>query len=640
MQSANSMAPVSESWPRDALPRGASLYGYSIERILGRGGFGITYHALDRIGQAFALKECFPRQFAVRQGMEVLPTDDEAAISLEDCLSRFSREAKALLQLSQHGAAGDGVVKVITFFETNGTAYIVMEFLSGDSLDKIIRLNPRGIPEARLNPILSGLLHAVGCAHDAGLLHRDIKPSNILLRQDGRPVLIDFGAVRGISTSGQTQTFTQIFSESYAPIEQITGRSQGPYSDIYAIGATCYRAIGGTPIDALTRHGATTSGKPDPLQPAALVGAGRYPAQLLMAIDAALCIPAAERPQSILDLRDLLSAPPANDANQVLAASLADPEEAPTRALPRSASRITEPAGPDALARAAATGAPSVFGAPGSAPRDARSRAIPASLPEHAASRADAAPKRRTALYGGLAAAAVAVVGGLAWLYLSPPSAPHAPPSPPQQQAQQSPPQPQQQGQQQAEQQQSPPPPVPAAADIRTNPAGAALSIDGRQIGTTPLHYQLPAGSHEIAASLVHYRPERRSVTLAPGQKLHLELALTAIPPDVAGRVSGVFSADRFEIGKDWVELYGVTQLDQNQHIQEFLNDIAQSKGFLACYRANGDSDTSKYQCYVGGQDLALLELKQGVAQPSADAPADYKIGAQGQTATSEPARR
>src|ERR1700733_12055157 len=139
------MQQPSETWPRDALPRGTALHGFVVEAILGRGGFGITYRVRDRIDQLFAVKECFPKQFAVRQGLEVLPTDESEAPALTDCLERFMREAKALTRLSQRGAAGDGVVKVMTFFEAHGTAYIVMEHLAGQSLETLLRASPGGI---------------------------------------------------------------------------------------------------------------------------------------------------------------------------------------------------------------------------------------------------------------------------------------------------------------------------------------------------------------------------------------------------------------------------------------------------------------------------------------------------------------
>jgi len=320
---------TAQSWPRDALPRGTDLHGYEIEAILGRGGFGITYRVRDKIDQVFAIKECFPKQFAVRQGLEVLPTDTGDADVLQECLERFMREAKALVRLSRIGAAGDGVVKVTTFFEAHGTAYIVMEYLAGESLESLLKASPGGIPADRLVDILRRLLHALGCVHDAGLLHRDVKPSNISLREDGRPVLIDFGATRGASTN-HTVTFTKIFSESYSPIEQFSGGEQGAFSDIYALGMTCYRAIGGTAIDAFTRQQALLRGRRDPLAAAAQVGAGRYPASLLAAIDGALAVAPDDRPQSVGAMLALLG----GDDTATVVVRTAEPAPA-ARAVPR-----------------------------------------------------------------------------------------------------------------------------------------------------------------------------------------------------------------------------------------------------------------------------------------------------------------
>jgi formylglycine-generating enzyme required for sulfatase activity/serine/threonine protein kinase len=341
------------NWPRDALPKGTELHGYLLDGIIGRGGFGITYRAIDAIDQVFAIKECFPKQFAVREGKQVLPTDAMEEEPLADCLSRFMKEARALRQLSTIGAAGEGVVKVATFFQANGTAYIVMEYLGGGGLDTLIKANPRGLPEPWLNDVLPRLLHALACVHDAGLLHRDIKPANILFRDDGRPVLIDFGAVREMS-HGLTRTFTQIYSEGYAPIEQFSGTRQGPYSDIYALGATFYRAIGGTTVDSFTRHQALLRGRPDPQRAAVEIGAGRYARQLLGMIDAALTVAPEDRPQTVGALIALM-APVADDTTvrdprraKLVPATTAAP--LPGEAVPATANdaeptrRVTEPA--------------------------------------------------------------------------------------------------------------------------------------------------------------------------------------------------------------------------------------------------------------------------------------------------------
>jgi formylglycine-generating enzyme required for sulfatase activity len=320
--------PADDIWPRDALPKGTVVNGYRIEAIIGRGGFGITYRAVDGIDQVFAIKECFPKQFAVRDGLDVLPTDASEAEILKDCLDRFGKEAKALRDLSRRGAAGDAVVQVATYFAAHGTAYIVMEYLAGESLDGLIKANPGGVPAERLEAIFTRLLASVAAVHAIGLLHRDIKPSNILLRADGSPTLIDFGAARAAST-GKTVTFTQIFSESYAPIEQFAGAKQGPYSDVYALGATFYRAIGGTLVDSFTRHQASVQRHPDPLEPAATIGAGRYRPELLRAIDAAVAVEPAQRPQSARDLLAMLG----------VAAADATAAAAPARAGPRQGRR-------------------------------------------------------------------------------------------------------------------------------------------------------------------------------------------------------------------------------------------------------------------------------------------------------------
>ena len=216
-------AHIETDWPRDALAPETVLNGYRLVGILGRGGFGITYKAVDQIDQRFAVKECFPHQFAVREGSMVRPTSAALAPTYAQCLERFTREARALTLFTREDAACDGVVKVRTFFQANGTAYIVMEFLDGHPLDKMIAAHPDGLPEPLLTCLLGTLLPALARVHDAGLLHRDIKPANIFVRRNGRPVLLDFGAAR-TQTGGEQ--LTQVYTETYAPIEQIEGLDQ------------------------------------------------------------------------------------------------------------------------------------------------------------------------------------------------------------------------------------------------------------------------------------------------------------------------------------------------------------------------------------------------------------------------------
>ncbi len=301
---------------RDALPTGTVLNGYTIRGVLGRGGFGTTYYATDQLDQSFAIKEYFPKQFAIRQDLQVVASSVREQGSFDDCRSRFLQEAKRLCQLGR-SVADASIVKVVTFFEANGTAYIVMEYLSGETLEDVLRRTPEGLPADRLDAMLRRILMALDHVHSGGLVHRDIKPGNIFIQQDGRPVLIDFGSAREAS-SNQNTTYTQVFSGGYAPLEQFAGTQQGPFSDIYAIGAVCYRAIGGKIVDSLLRHQASLRRQTDPLVPAEQFGAGRYPVSLLRMIDLALIIDADQRPQSAKDLLAILDDTPGTAGETVV----------------------------------------------------------------------------------------------------------------------------------------------------------------------------------------------------------------------------------------------------------------------------------------------------------------------------------
>ena len=297
---------LSDTQYRDALPAGTVLNGYRVLGVLGRGGFGITYQATDLLDQPFAIKEFFPRQFATRVGAEVVATSDDDQDVFINCRDRFLQEARLLASLGRNGGT-PGVVRVITFFETNQTAYSVMELLTGKTLDEVLRAAPdHALPPDVLAVILRGILEPLKKVHAAGFLHRDIKPSNVLIGSDGQPVLIDFGSARFWGPSANT-TQTQIYSGHYAPVEQMMqGAAQGPYSDVYAVGGVAYRAIGGSLADARVRQQAVLSHQPDPLVPAVEVGRGRYPHDMLQAIDRALAVSAEDRPQRAEDMLNLL----------------------------------------------------------------------------------------------------------------------------------------------------------------------------------------------------------------------------------------------------------------------------------------------------------------------------------------------
>jgi TonB family protein len=347
-----------------ALPDGTLLHRYLIDRVIGRGGFGITYRARDVDDEFVAVKEFLPRQLVFRQDGQVVPISDSTRAAFHDGLGRFLKEAKALRRLTTLDATGGSVVRVMTFFEGNGTAYLVMQYLAGQRLDTLFKGHPQGLPDALLDVLARRLLDAVACVHGAGFTHGDIRPANIMLRKDGRPVLIDFGAGRWTS-QGRTVTATEIVSEGYAPIEHFTGAGQGPFSDIYALGSTLYEAIGGRPVDAIARHQALLGGMPDPQTPAVEIGEGRYDPKLLRTIDRANAVAPASRPQSVAALVALLDH---GDQDEAPPEPALPPVELPATASPppppEVATAAPEPVPPPSQAEAPAAPIPANDAAP------------------------------------------------------------------------------------------------------------------------------------------------------------------------------------------------------------------------------------------------------------------------------------
>ncbi|MGH7003435.1 MAG: serine/threonine protein kinase, partial [Alphaproteobacteria bacterium] len=222
---------------RSALPGGTRLHNYVLERVLGAGGFGITYMAREDVtGRAVAIKEYLPSALAVRvrDGLTVQPVSEGTRPDFEWGLTRFRQEAKLLLSLRH-----PNIVPSLNYFESNGTAYLVMEYQEGQTLTQLMS-GGSVLEESEVREFLDGLLDGVEAVHKGGLLHRDIKPDNIFIRRDGTPVLIDFGAARQAVTR-QSRGLTAIVTEGYAPYEQYeTDSHQGPWTDIYALGAVLY----------------------------------------------------------------------------------------------------------------------------------------------------------------------------------------------------------------------------------------------------------------------------------------------------------------------------------------------------------------------------------------------------------------
>lgn len=281
--------------PTDALPSGFRLHEYRIYEVLGHGSFGITYIARDTsLRTDVAIKEYLPVELSARQpdGCAVGPRSEKHHKGYEWGLERFLNEAQTLARF-QH----PNIVPVYRFFEANGTAYMVMAYQQGQSLGELLdRAGP--FDEATLSTILFPLLDGLEEVHKAGILHRDIKPGNIFIRTDGTPVLLDFGSARQASAQGRGGA-TAVVTPGFAPIEQYTTRgNQGPWTDIYGLGAVAYRAVTGlAPADAPDRV------IEDEMVPAADAGADRGSPVFLAAIDTALQMDRKDRPQSVADWR-------------------------------------------------------------------------------------------------------------------------------------------------------------------------------------------------------------------------------------------------------------------------------------------------------------------------------------------------
>ena len=288
---------------RNALPAGYQLAEYRILSILGHGGFGITYRARDEnLQQDVAIKEYLPRDVATRgYGSTVAAISDDERKNFEWGLDRFLDEAKTLTRFNH-----PNIIGIRRFLRTNGTAYLVMDYCAGESLDKTLDRERTLSPDA-IERMLDPLLDALEELHNAGVMHRDIKPGNIYLKDDGSPLLLDFGAARQ-ALAQHSRSLTTIVTPGYAAIEQYSARGkQGPWTDIYGLGATLYRCVTGQrPVDASDRM------LDEELIPAARAAAD-YPHDLLELIDTALILKPEDRPQSIplwLVKRTSVSPPP------------------------------------------------------------------------------------------------------------------------------------------------------------------------------------------------------------------------------------------------------------------------------------------------------------------------------------------
>ena len=326
---------------RNSLQAGYQLHWYVIKRILGQGGFGITYLAEDtNLDQEVAIKEYLPIELAVRENNESIhPVSGEHGEQFSWGLDRFMSEARTLAQFKHAN-----IVRVLTVFPENNTAYMVMEYEQGKAMSELLQ-EKKTLPEDELKSIFLPILDGLQQVHEAGFIHRDIKPPNIFIRADGTPVLLDFGSAR--QSLGQlTHTLTSMVSPGFAPFEQYVSKSdkQGPWTDIYALGATLYRSVvGRSPAEAMDRSEALLHTGRDSFVGAAEIAPEGYSDEFLRAIDHALVFKAEDRPQSLNEWRDELQgirplselptqlAAPAAEANSEIDGEEARAETAPQK---------------------------------------------------------------------------------------------------------------------------------------------------------------------------------------------------------------------------------------------------------------------------------------------------------------------
>ena len=288
--------------------------GYRIKRVVGSGGFGITYEAEDiNLSTLVAIKEYYPFEFGDRdRSMSVRPKSDRHKPTFEWGRSNFLQEARTLARFEH-----PSIVRVTRVFEANATAYMVMRFERGQSFEAWLKSLGRPPNQDELDRIAAPLLDALEMMHDANFLHRDIAPDNIIVRLDGSPVLLDFGTARR-AVAERSRVLTGIVKAGFSPQEQYASdsRLQGPWSDLYALGATLYRAVVGRPPEEAALRMA------DDRMPTAAEGATEpFCPAFLAAIDACLMPRHTERLQSVALLRPLLlgqGLPPASRTNPLV----------------------------------------------------------------------------------------------------------------------------------------------------------------------------------------------------------------------------------------------------------------------------------------------------------------------------------
>jgi serine/threonine protein kinase len=298
-----------------ALPPGSMLHHYRVEQTLGGGGFSIVYRAVDtNANKRVVIKEYLPTSQATR-----LPDESVETISAENVstfrqgMKRFFDEAAALARVSH-----PNIVRVSDFFRENNTVYLVMDFEEGKDLRWYIKQYKGHLSEKFIRTVFPQVLDGLKVLHAQQLLHLDIKPGNILIRPGGRPMLLDFGATQAAYADNRPLG-PHTLTLGFAPLEQHRRGHVGPWTDVYALGATIYACMNGKAPPPSPRRA-----EKDSYKPATRVFARRYSRPLCEMVDWCLHMDQVRRPQSVEELIDLFNQPFTAGAEEEPATTLLD----------------------------------------------------------------------------------------------------------------------------------------------------------------------------------------------------------------------------------------------------------------------------------------------------------------------------
>ena len=316
---------MTSDYDPNALKPGTKIAGYEILRVIGAGGFGITYEAESPItGKHVAIKEFFPRGIASRESSTKIVFASRDIDLVHWALKRFESSTTDQCRLKH-----PNIVEVIHYLQENDTGYMIMEFVEGKTLDQWLRERKKPPTLDELRPVMLPVLDALSYLHKQKLIHRDIAPDNIMIRPDGRPLIIDFGAIKVIEQQTQIRSKTNrsfmVSKQFYSPPEQVQDNVDklDVRADVYATGATIYRALAGRPPSASEeRTQQIAFGNGDPMQPLGKLAPQILP-EMAAVIDRSLSFQAKDRIGSIDELRDALGWSDAKIGSGVNAPTLA-----------------------------------------------------------------------------------------------------------------------------------------------------------------------------------------------------------------------------------------------------------------------------------------------------------------------------